>query len=163
MVIKWGRNGYFLACTGYPACKNTKEIKSWSGDKVELAEKETTDEVCEKCGKPMVVRRGRFGRFLACSGYPECKNAKAMSTGVTCPECGEGKLVERRSRKGKNFFACNRYPKCKFSTWNPPVAERCPECGFGILVRKESQREGASLSCPKEGCGYKRALDSESA
>jgi DNA topoisomerase-1 len=164
MVVKWGRNGYFLACSGYPDCKNTKEIKGFSGDgdKVELAPVEDTGEVCEKCEKPMVIRKGRFGRFLACSGYPECKNTKSVSTGVSCPECSEGQLVERRSKKGKTFYSCNRYPKCRFSVFNPPVAEPCPTCGFAILVRKESKKEGKILACSVKGCGFKREVESDS-
>jgi DNA topoisomerase-1 len=164
MVVKWGRNGYFLACSGYPDCKNTKEIKSFDGDgsKVELAPIEDTGEVCEKCGKPMVIRKGRFGRFLACSGYPECKTTKSISTGVTCPQCSEGQLVERRSKKGKTFYSCNRYPKCKFSVFSPPVAESCPTCGFAVLVRKESKKDGKILACSVKGCGYKRKVESES-
>ena len=164
MVVKWGRNGYFLACSGYPDCKNTKEIKSFDGDgsKVELAPIEDTGEVCEKCGKPMVIKKGRFGRFLACSGYPECKNTRSISTGVTCPKCSEGQLVERRSKKGKTFYSCNRYPKCRFSVFNPPVAESCPKCGFAVLVRKESKKDGKILACSVKGCGYKRKVESES-
>jgi len=164
MVVKWGRNGYFLACSGYPDCKNTKEIKSFDGDgsKVELAPIEDTGEVCEKCGKPMVIRKGRFGRFLACSGYPECKNTRSISTGVTCPQCSEGQLVERRSKKGKTFYSCNRYPKCRFSVFSLPVAETCAKCGFTVLVRKESKKDGKVLACPVKGCGYTRKVESES-
>jgi DNA topoisomerase-1 len=164
MVVKWGRNGYFLACSGYPDCKNTKEIKSFDGDgsKVELAPVEDTGEVCEKCGKPMVIKKGRFGRFLACSGYPECKNTRSISTGVTCPKCSEGQLVERRSKKGKTFYSCNRYPKCRFSVFSPPVAESCPKCGFAVLVRKETKKDGKILACTVKGCGFKRKVESES-
>jgi DNA topoisomerase-1 len=108
----------------------------------------------------MVVRKGRFGRFLACSGYPECKNTRSISTGVSCPECSQGQLVERRSKKGKTFYSCNRYPKCRFSVFNPPVAESCPSCGFALLVRKESKRDGKILACPVKGCGYKRKAES---
>jgi len=163
MVIRWGRNGFFLACSAYPKCKNTREIKRRRGNQVELAPLEDTGEVCEKCGRPMVIRRGRFGRFLACSGYPECKTARPVSTGVTCPACGQGTLVERRSKRGKLFFSCGRYPECSFSTWNPPLAEACPQCGFGILVLKETKREGRLAACPRPGCGFKRPADEESA
>jgi len=156
MVVKWGRNGYFLACSAYPECKNTKEIKWKKGGKVEIAPVEETGYVCEKCGRPMIIRRGRFGRFLACSGYPECKNSRSVPTGVKCPECGEGELVERSSRKGRVFFACDRYPDCKYSVFNPPVATPCPDCGFPILVRKETKRDGRVLACPQKGCKYKR-------
>ncbi|HOX45215.1 MAG TPA: type I DNA topoisomerase [Myxococcota bacterium] len=163
MVIRWGRNGFFLACSAYPKCKNTREIKSRRGNQVELAPLEETGEVCEKCGKPMIIRRGRFGRFLACSGYPECKTARPLSTGVACPVCKQGTLVERRSKRGKLFFSCGRYPECTFSLWNPPLAEACPQCGFGVLMVKETKREGRLVVCPQKGCGYKRQADPESA
>ena len=161
MVIKWGRHGHFLACSAYPECKNTKEIQNMNGNQVELAPQETTSETCDKCGKPMIVKRGRFGRFLACSGYPECKNARPMSTGVTCPQCGQHPLVERRSKRGKVFFSCRGYPKCKYSTFDPPLAESCPKCGFGILVKKSRRREGAVIACPREGCDYRRSAEPE--
>jgi DNA topoisomerase I len=162
MVIKWGRNGYFLACSGYPKCKNTKEVKISNGNQVEILPQEETQEVCGKCGRPMVIKRGRWGRFLACTGYPECKSTRSVSIGVQCPECKEGHMVEKRSRRGKVFYSCGRYPDCKFSTWYEPVAEQCPECGFPILVRKESQRNGRWLTCPSKDCGFKREADSES-
>ncbi len=161
MVVKWGRNGYFLACSGYPECKNTKEIKSRNGSQVEIAPVEDTGEVCEKCGKPMIIKRGRFGRFLACSGYPECKNAKAISTGVACPQCKQGQLVERRSKKGRIFYACNRYPECKYSVFSRPLAESCPQCGFGILVYKETKRDGEIIACAEKACEYKRPRDAD--
>ncbi len=107
MVIKWGKMGRFLACTGYPECKSTKDFKEVDG-KIVPIEEQTTDEKCEKCARPMVVKRGRFGRFLACSGYPECKNSKPISIGVACPECKVGYLTERRSKRGKIFFGCQR-------------------------------------------------------
>jgi len=161
MVIKWGRNGYFLACSGYPKCKNTKEVSSFQGGAVEIAPVEETGEICEKCGRPMVIRRGRFGRFLACSGYPECKSARSVSTGIICPTCKEGKMVERRTRRGKMFYACDKYPVCTFSVWYEPVTEVCPVCGFGMLVRKESKKEGKLVACPVKGCGFKRGAAAE--
>jgi DNA topoisomerase-1 len=162
MVIKWGRNGFFLSCSNYPTCKNTREIKSRRGNKVEVLPPEETHEVCDKCGRPMNIRRGRFGRFLACSGYPECKNSRSISTGVTCPECKKNQIVEKRSRRGRLFFACNGYPACTFSTWYQPAAESCPTCGYGMLVWKETKRDGRVLACLVKGCGYKRASDPES-
>ncbi len=161
MMIKWGRNGFFLSCSNYPTCKNTREIKSRRGNTVEVLPPEETHEVCDKCGRPMNIRRGRFGRFLACSGYPECKNSRSISTGVACPQCKKNQLVEKRSRRGRLFFSCSGYPACTFSTWYQPVAETCPTCGFGILVRKETKRDGRVLACPVKGCGYKRASDPE--
>ncbi len=162
MVIKWGRNGEFLACSNYPKCKNTKEFAR--DDQGTITAREPgpaapTDEVCEKCGKPMVRRRSRFGEFLGCSGYPECDGIKRMTsapvkTGVACPECREGEILERRSRRGKLFYGCNRYPKCKFASWKKLIAQPCPTCGSPYLIEKVSKRTGVNWACPKEDCDY---------
>jgi len=167
MVIKWGRNGEFLACSNYPKCTNTKEFgRDEQGTIVEKAPSapSLSDEVCEKCGKPMVRRRSRFGEFLGCSGYPDCDGIKRLqaapvSTGVKCPECKQGDLMERRSRRGKLFFGCNRYPKCKFASWDRVVARACPKCGSAYLVEKMSKREGARWQCPAEACDYRIAAE----
>ncbi len=157
MVIKWGRFGRFLACSGYPDCKNTKEfVETEQG--VQPVEKEVqTDEVCEKCGKPMVIKTGRFGRFMACSGYPECENTKPIPTGVACPEegCG-GDLIEKRTRRGKVFYSCNRYPKCTFALWDRPVSRPCPECKAPFLVEKQDHGT-VRVVCRNEECGYEEA------
>ena len=139
MVIKWGRNGKFLACSGYPECKNTKPLEEIDGP-------EETDEVCEKCGATMVIKTGRYGRFLACSNYPECKNTKPIPLGVKCPEDG-GEIVERRTRKGKVFYGCSNYPDCKFAVWDEPVAVSCPNCDAEILVKKNTKSKGEFLKC----------------
>jgi len=96
-------------------------------------EDEKTDLVCEVCGAPMVIKRGRFGKFLACSSFPKCKNTKSLTTGVNCPECKQGELVEKRTRKGRTFYSCSRYPNCKYAAWDRPLREPCPTCG-GLLV-----------------------------
>ncbi|GMR05114.1 MAG: type I DNA topoisomerase [Thermodesulfobacteriota bacterium] len=122
MVIKWGRRGNFLACTGYPECKNTKDFTTDEEGKIKIVDKrEETDEKCPECSSPMVVKSGRFGRFLACSRYPECKTTRPFSTGVACPEegCG-GTLVERRTKKGRTFYGCSNYPRCSHATWKLP-------------------------------------------
>jgi DNA topoisomerase-1 len=140
MVIKYGRNGRFLACSGYPECKNTKPLNG---------EVEKTDKKCPKCGSPMEIRRGRFGRFLACSRYPECKTTESVSTNVKCPEkdCG-GEILERTSKRGRIFYSCSHYPKCKFSSWSKPVSTPCPACGHPYMVEKSSQAKGQYLYCP---------------
>ena len=140
MVIKWGRNGRFLACPGYPECKNTKPLEEQG--RVE------TDEVCDQCSSPMVVKTGRYGRFLACSGYPDCKNVKPYFLGIQCPEddCG-GQLVEKQSRKGKIFFGCNNYPSCKFASWDRPVDRKCSHCDAGLLYEKSSRASALTLYC----------------
>ena len=158
MSIKWGKMGRFLACTGYPECKSTSDFKEVDG-KIVPIEVEPTNEVCEKCARPMVIKRGRFGRFLACSGYPECKSSKPLSIGVACPTCKVGYLTERRSRRGKAFFGCNRYPDCTFAAWDRPLPEACPTCASPYLLQKYSKRDGASIVCPNKECGYRRSVD----
>jgi DNA topoisomerase-1 len=158
MVIKWGRMGRFLACSGYPDCKTTSDFKEVEGKIIPL-QKETTDEKCEKCGLPMVVKRGRFGRFLACSGYPECKNSKPISVGVSCPDCKQGYLTERRSRRGRTFFGCNRYPECKFALWDRPLNEPCPVCSSPYILQKYSKRDGPYVACPNSECSYRRSSE----
>jgi DNA topoisomerase-1 len=111
----------------------------------------------------MVVKRGRFGRFLACSGYPECKNAKPLSIGISCPECKQGYLTQRRTRRGKIFFGCHRYPECKFATWNRPLAEACSACGSPYLLQKYSKRDGPYIACPNPECSYRRSVGDEAA
>ncbi len=121
LIIKWGRNGKFLACTGYPECKNTKDFTTdQTGKVVPLAREEATDSKCPKCGAGMLVKSGRFGRFIACSKYPDCKTTLPFSTGVNCPEegCG-GMLIERRSKRGI-FYGCSNYPKCKHAVQKLP-------------------------------------------
>jgi DNA topoisomerase-1 len=157
MVIKWGRHGEFLACSKYPECKTTREFRRTEAGGIEIAEQKVTDEKCEVCGSPMVVKRGRFGEFLACSRYPECKTTKSISLGVKCPECG-GDLVARRSRKGKTFYSCSNYPKCKFALWNKPLPGPCPKCGFAILTEKYGKKTGETIiACPQKECGYSAA------
>ena len=127
---------------------------------------EPSDAVCQKCGKPMVVKRGKYGDFLACSGFPGCKNTTsfgtngiARETGAPCPEKNcDGALVQRKSKRGKVFYGCNRFPTCNFATWDKPVAERCPECGANILVEKSTKKKGAFLGCLTAGCGYQKNL-----
>ncbi|WP_434380687.1 type I DNA topoisomerase [Melittangium boletus] len=158
MVIKWGKMGHFLACSNYPDCKNTKDFKRDVEGKIVIVEEETTDELCANCGKNMVVKRGRFGKFLACSGYPECKTSKPISIGVSCPDCKQGYLTERRSRFGKIFFGCNRYPDCKFAAWDRPLAEACPQCQSPYLLQKFSKRDGPFVACPNKECDYRRQV-----
>ncbi|HAR45846.1 MAG: DNA topoisomerase I [Nitrospirae bacterium GWC2_57_13] len=160
MIIKWGRNGQFLACSGYPDCKNTKPFVRTENGEVEAAPEETTDEKCPKCGSPMVVKRGKFGKFLACSRYPECKHTQGMSTGVPCPEDG-GMLVERRSRFGKMFYSCANYPGCKYATWYKPLPRACPQCKAPFLVEKYSKKTGPYVACLNKECGYKEEPQAE--
>lgn len=120
---------------------------------------EVSNEVCDKCGRPLVYKMGRFGKFLACSGFPECRNTKPIvkDIGVDCPGCGKGKIIERRSKKGRIFYGCTRYPECEFVSWDKPVAKPCPECG-SYMVEKRS-RGNVSIVCSK--CGHKEKHTSE--
>ena len=158
MVIKWGRNGEFLACPQYPECKSTKNFKRGNEGEVEIAVEEEVDEACEKCGRPMLLRFGKFGKFLGCSGYPECKNIqplqKPVDLGIKCPECKEGNIKERKSRWGKMFYGCDKYPECKFASWDKPLPTPCPDCDSPILVEKILKRTGRTHRCYKKECGY---------
>jgi DNA topoisomerase-1 len=163
MVIKWGRHGRFMACSGFPECKNAKPLKDKDSESedsgIRDSEAEKTDEKCKKCGSPMLLKSGRFGRFLACSNYPDCRTTKAIGTGITCPDDG-GEIVERRTKRGRVFFGCGNFPKCKFATWYRPVARKCPKCGYGILVEKRTKKEEV-IACLSKGCDYKEDLNPE--
>jgi len=205
MVIKWGRHGSFIACTGYPECTNTREltVDLPDVDKVDLTEQDA-EEYCENCGRPMVLKKGRFGTFYACSGYPDCKTTKRIggeqkksdvpldekcpqcgsnlilkqgrfgeftacsnypkckfvkqkTIGVKCPNCSEGEVVERRSKRGKTFYGCSRYPDCDFVAWGKPLAEKCPECGSSYLIEKWL-KAGPVAQCPNGECKFKKPL-----
>src|SRR5579862_9194892 len=206
MVIKWGKHGSFVACTGYPDCKNTREltVDLPDIDKADLTEQDEA-EYCANCGRPMVLKKGRFGQFLACSGYPDCKTTKQLgeaqkpkdvpldedcpncgsnmvkkygrygefvacsnyptckyikqkTIGVKCPNCSEGEVVERRSKRGKTFYGCNRYPDCDFVAWGKPIPERCPECGGSYLIEK-FLKAGPVAQCPNAECKFKKPID----
>ena len=166
MVIKWGRNGEFLACPQYPECKNTKNFKRDESGEIQIAAEEEVNEACEQCGRPMLLRWGKFGKFLGCSGYPECKNIqplqKPVDLGIKCPECKAGNIKERKSRWGKIFYGCDRYPECKFASWDKPLPIACPECGSPILIEKVTKRAGRTQRCYKKECGYSVQVDDPS-
>ena len=202
LVIKWGKHGSFIACTGYPECTYTRELPVDLTDveKADLSE-QGEEEYCENCGRPMVLKKGRFGTFFACTGYPDCKTTKAIggaqkkpdqpleekcptcgnhlvlktgrygeftacsnypackyvkqkTIGVKCPECSEGEISERRSKKGKTFYGCVRYPDCKFVAWGKPIAEKCPKCGSPYLIEKWL-KAGPVWQCPNAECKHK--------
>jgi DNA topoisomerase-1 len=143
MVLKRGRFGQFMACTGYPECKTTRRLDA--GRKVPDI---PLDETCPKCGRNMVLRHGRYGEFTSCSGYPSCKYIKQNYIGMKCPQCKDGELVEKKARRrGNIFYGCSNYPDCKFTSAYKPVAETCPECGSPYLVFK-NLKSGPVLVCP---------------
>lgn len=141
MIIKWGRFGKFLSCTGYPECKFSKPLKS-----SEESLSHVTDEKCEKCGGDMVVKKGRNGEFLACSNYPECKNTKSIPLGIQCPKDG-GDIVARRTKRGRPFFGCSNYPDCDFAIWQKPIAVTCPSCEHPFLVMKGGNSDDPVYLC----------------
>ena len=164
MVIKWGRNGHFLACSGYPDCRNTKEYtRNSDGSLTVRPTTRPSDQICPTCSSPMVIRRGRFGEFQACSRYPDCKTTSPMSLGMACPKegCG-GYLTEKRSRRGKVFFGCSNYSKtqCDFVSWDRPVPKPCPTCGAPFIVQKVS-KAGTRLRCIKPECDYTADAEAE--
>ena len=128
-----------------------KAKEEMDGVKIKLKSDET-DEICDKCGKPMVIKYGRFGRFMACSGYPECKNVKKIlnETGAECPKCG-GKIISRKSKKGRVFYGCSEYPNCDFVSWDPPSKEKCPICGKTLMEKKGKVNE---LYCVTPECTF---------
>lgn len=166
--IKIGKNGPFIACNGYPDCsfsRNYERDEKGGLHLVEPSNELAEGKFCEKCEKPMVVKQGRYGEFLACSGYPECKNTQSItngsgkSTGVKCPQKNcEGDIVERKSKRGKIFYGCSNYPECTFATWDLPVDQECPECEFPILVEKTTKKQGTLLKCINEGCDFKQKV-----
>jgi DNA topoisomerase-1 len=164
--IKVGKNGHFIACSGYPDCTYSNDYnrdEKGNIQPVEISEEEASDKVCDKCGKPMVIKRGRYGGFLACSGYPECKSTQSLNSngngkkiGLACPQkdCG-GEIVERTSKRGKIFYGCNRFPECTFATWDKPLSRECPVCGANYLVEKTTKKQGTFVTCQTEDCGFK--------
>ena len=133
-----------------------KAEKEMEGTKVKVPDEET-DVVCEECGRKMVIRTGKFGKFLACPGFPECTNTKPITveTAGTCPECG-GKILEKKSKRGRKFFGCENNPKCSFMTWDEPTSQNCPKCG-STLFKKTGRF--AKLYCQKENCGFQKEAE----
>ena len=147
LVVKFGRFGKFIACSNYPTCKYTEKTAE---EKAEAEEYKGV--ICEVCGAPMVVKRGRFGSFLGCSNYPECKNIKKIEkkTGVKCPKCGTGEIVEKKSKKGRLFYGCNRFPDCDYAVWNKPTGETCPKCGSLLVFAAKGKVKCSSKECKFE-------------
>jgi len=153
MVLKRGRFGQFMACTGYPDCKTTRRLDQ--GKKVPDI---PLEETCPQCNRNLVLRHGRYGEFVSCSGYPECKYVKQNFIGVKCPDCKTGELVEKKARRrGNLFYGCSNYPKCKFTSAHKPVAEKCPQCGSEYLVQK-TLKSGEVMACPNSECDYQRPV-----
>ena len=157
MIVKWGRFGKFMACSGYPDCKNTKQIAKEGSDGKAVSESTTVEGACDKCQSSLILKVGRFGKFIACSNYPDCKFTKPIDLGIGCPkdDC-KGKIAARRSKKGRMFYGCTAYPNCDFVSWDKPVSEPCPKCNNVYTVEKWKKDEGTSIICPESECDYKK-------
>lgn len=156
LVLRLGRNGRFIGCSGYPECKYTAPVTK---DGAAPPEPEIiVDRKCPQCNSPLQIKVGRYGKFIGCSNYPNCKYMepleKPSDTGVKCPQCNKGTLLKRKSRYGKYFYSCSEYPKCKYAIWNEPIDKKCPQCGWPILTRKITKRYGTQIVCPQKECGY---------
>ncbi len=159
-VVKFGKAGPFLACTGYPECSFTSNFTRDEKGAIQIAEREKENlpsvGKCPDCGSDLVVKKSRTGsRFIACTGYPNCKHVELFSTGVPCPKCGNGELVEKSSKRGKVFYACNQYPQCDFAIWDYPIPGECPQCKFPLLGQKNF-RGRKFIGCTQKGCNYRQ-------
>jgi len=148
LIMKFGRFGKFIACSNYPNCKHTEKT-----DAEKKVDEEHKGEICEVCGAPMAVKRGKFGTFLGCSNYPACKGIKKIEnkTGIKCPKCNVGDIVERKSKRGRMFYGCNTYPKCDFALWNKPNGETCPDCKSLLVFAAKGK-----IKCSKKECGFEK-------
>lgn len=161
LSIRLGRSGRFIGCTTYPECDYTRNIDQ---DAKEAAEPEVVEgRDCPKCGSALHYKMGRYGKFIGCSNYPTCKHIEPLNkpkeTGVSCPSCKEGEILERKSRRGKTFYSCSRYPKCKYALWNEPIAETCPKCKWPILTLKTTKKFGTQKLCPQDDCDFVESVD----
>jgi DNA topoisomerase I len=164
LSIRLGRRGRFIGCTGFPECDYTRSLE---GDSEESSSEPEVVEgrTCPKCDSPLIIRSGRYGKFIGCSAYPKCKHIepleKPADTGVQCPECHKGTLVSRKSRYGKLFYSCSTYPECKYAVWNEPINEPCPNCGWPILTLKTTKRNGTEKVCPQKECGFSEPVEGD--
>jgi DNA topoisomerase-1 len=164
MLKRWSKRGWFLGCSGYPKCKGTRPLELNAEGVLVEAVPILTSYICDKCGRPMAIRTGRYGQFLSCTGYPECKNASPVPLGVKCPKCKTGELIEIRPQKrgGRSFYGCSNYKseaiKCDFKLWARPIPEPCPQCNAVFLTRGGGKNT-PMLVCVTEGCGYKREIE----
>ncbi|MET0102767.1 MAG: type I DNA topoisomerase [Sedimenticola sp.] len=161
LSIRLGRHGRFVGCTNYPTCNYTRDL---GGDNKEQEEPEVVEgRKCPECQSDLVIKKGRYGKFIGCSGYPDCRYIepleKPVDTGVTCPKCGKGTMMKRKSRRGKIFYSCSTYPECDYATWNEPLSEPCPSCGWPILTIKTTKRKGTEKVCPQQECSFSEPVE----
>jgi len=156
-----GKRGLFIGCTAYPDCDYTRNVNEDANSEPQTIE----GRVCPQCSSQLVVKHGRYGKFIGCSGYPNCNHMEPLEapedTQVPCPQCRQGTILKRKSRRGKIFYSCARYPDCDYALWNEPLNEPCPSCGWPILSLKVTKRKGAEKMCPQKECGFKEAVVEE--
>ncbi|MCP4040944.1 MAG: DNA topoisomerase I, partial [Gammaproteobacteria bacterium] len=161
LAIRLGRRGRFIGCTDYPTCDYTRNMDN--GDKEAEKPEVVAGRSCPKCSSDLLIRNGRYGKFIGCSSYPKCDFMepieKPTDTGVTCPQCGDGALLKRKSRRGKVFYSCATYPRCSYAIWNEPVKEGCPDCGWPILTLKTTKRHGTQKVCPQQECRFSISVE----
>ena len=157
LSIRLGRNGRFVGCTNYPDCSYTRNL----GDDqtVSSSEPEVVEgRVCPKCESTLVIKAGRYGKFIGCSAYPKCKHIESLEkpqdTSVSCPQCKQGSILKRKARSGKIFYSCSEYPKCDYALWDAPIKESCPDCHWPVLTLKTTKRRGTEKVCPQKDCKY---------
>ena len=164
LSIRLGRHGRFIGCTNYPDCDYTRDLNA---DKAEAEQPQEVGRDCPECGSPLIFKRGRYGKFIGCSGYPKCRYIepleKPKDTGVPCPKCNKGTLMQRKSRRGKIFYSCSTYPKCDYAIWNEPVNEPCPKCGWPVLTIKTTKRRGTEKVCPQPDCDFAEPYEDKEA
>ncbi len=162
LLIRLGRRGRFIGCSAYPDCDYTRDI---DGENKEEKNEIIEDRNCPSCGSSLLIRQGKYGKFIGCSSYPDCtfieSLEKPVDTGIACPKCNKGKMVTRRSRRGKIFYSCSRYPDCDYAVWNEPVDKPCPSCSWPMLTMKTTKRKGFEQVCPEKDCHYSEVVDSE--
>ncbi len=164
LTKRLGRRGSFIGCTGYPECSYTRDVDESAADAAREPEK-VEGRSCPECGGELIIRKGRYGKFIGCNNYPDCRHVEPLEkpepTGVTCPECGKGELQKRKSRKGKDFYSCSEYPKCRYAVFNPPIAETCPQCSWPVLTIKTTKKRGREKVCPQKSCTYAEPFPEE--
>ena len=147
--IKWGKNGQFFACSNYPDCNSTEDFKKALDGTYTIIDKVFAKDPCPTCGKRMAIKKGKYGKFLACEEYPTCATTLPFTLDIQCPECKVGKFAEKKSRFGKFFYGCSHYPTCTNAMWTKPYLFPCAKCGYAVMGEKFTKKLGKQLECPK--------------
>lgn len=162
LSIRLGKRGRFVGCTGYPDCSYTRGLDGEPGIQARTV---VEDRTCPLCTSALQIKQGRYGKFIGCSNYPTCKHLepfeKPQETGVSCPECHQGNMVQRKSRYGKVFYSCHRYPDCKYALWYPPVNKPCAQCQWPLTMIKTTKRRGVEVVCPQKACNFAQPYNAE--